>query len=207
MAVNKQSRSNNNKANNKLTVPSGQTSLKFEMSGGTGDADLYVKRGALPETNSYDCRPYKSGNAETCEFTNPVAGDWFVMIQAYSSYSGLSIKGTYGGAAPPPGNVLSNGVETAAYGGASASMTCYTLSVPAGKSSLVFNQTGKTGTTGDGDLYVRLGSVPTTAVYNCRSWNTGNTETCTISNPGAGTWYACTHAYTAYTGVTMKGTF
>jgi vibriolysin len=207
VALTNQSGGTGSKAYYKLTVPSGQTSLKFEMSGGTGDADLYVKRGALPETNSYDCRPYKSGNSETCEFPSPMAGDWFVMIQAYSSYSGLSIKGTYGGTAPPPGNVLSNGVETAQYSGGSTSMTCFTLSVPAGKSSLVFNQAGKTGTSGDGDLYVRLGSAPTTAVYSCRSWNNGNTETCTISNPGAGTWYACTYGYTAYTNVTMKGTY
>ena len=36
---------------------------------GTGDADLYVKRGAAPTTSSYDCRPYKSGSAETCTVT------------------------------------------------------------------------------------------------------------------------------------------
>ncbi len=53
--------------------------------------------------------------------------------------------GTYGGTTPPPGNVLTNGVATAAYRGAASSMTCWTLSVPAGKASLVFNQAGRHG--------------------------------------------------------------
>ena len=32
----------------KLTVPAGATSVKLELSGGTGDADLYVKFGLRP---------------------------------------------------------------------------------------------------------------------------------------------------------------
>ncbi len=38
-------------------TPTGATAMKFEMSGGTGDADLYVKFGSAPTTTSYDCRP------------------------------------------------------------------------------------------------------------------------------------------------------
>jgi vibriolysin len=189
----------------KLVVPASQTSLVFDQTGGTGDADLYVKRGAIPTTSSYDCRPYKSGNAESCTFSNPAAGDWFVMIHAYSTFSGVSIKGTYGGGGGG-GNVLTNGVETATYSGASGSMTCWTLNVPAGKSQVVFTQTGKTGNTGDADLYVRQGSPPTTTTYTCRPYLSGNNETCTISAPAAGTWYACSRGYSAYTNVTMKGT-
>jgi vibriolysin len=190
----------------KLTVPAGQTSLVFEQSGGTGDADLYVKFGSAPDSATYDCRPYTAGNAESCSFTNPQAGDWYVMINAYSAYSGLSIKGTYGGGGGG-GTVLTNGVATAPYNGASGSMTCYTLTVPAGKSQVVFNQVGATGTTGDADLYVRFNAAPTTTTYNCRPYLSGNTETCTITAPSAGTWYACSRGYTAYTNVTMKGTY
>jgi len=188
----------------KLTVPTGQTSLKFTMSGGTGDADMYVKFGAQPTSSSYDCRPYKSGNAEECTFTNPAAGDWFVMLNAYSSYSSVSLLGDYSTSAPPSGNVLTNGVATAPYSGASGSMTCWTLSVPSGRTSVVFNQAGGTG---DADLYVRFGAAPTTTTYNCRPYLTGNNETCTISNPSAGTWYACSRGYTSYSNTTMKGTY
>lgn len=89
-----------------LEVPSGQTSLNFTISGGSGDADLYVKFGSAPTTASYDCRPYLNGNNESCDFSNPQAGTWHVMIRGYSSYSGLSLTGTYtasGGGSCPSG--------------------------------------------------------------------------------------------------------
>lgn len=88
----------------KLSVPSGATNLTFQMSGGTGDADLYTRRGSLPTTSSYDCRPYLNGNSETCTVASPVAGDYFVMIRAYSTYSGVSLVGNYTTSTPnnPP---------------------------------------------------------------------------------------------------------
>ncbi|MGB5740348.1 MAG: PPC domain-containing protein, partial [Woeseia sp.] len=80
-----------------LEVPAGQTSLDFDMSGGSGDADMYVKFASAPTTGSYDCRPYLNGNTESCSFTNPAAGTWHVMINGYSSFSGVSLTGTYAG--------------------------------------------------------------------------------------------------------------
>jgi len=78
-----------------LAVPSGTGSVTIAISGGTGDADLYVKAGSAPTDSSYDCRPYKSGNAETCTISNPAAGTYYVRIKAYSAFSGLSLKGSY----------------------------------------------------------------------------------------------------------------
>lgn len=81
----------------KINVPASQTSLAIVMSGGTGDGDLYVKRGSQPTLSSYDYRPYLNGNNETVNVTNPIAGDWFISIYAYSTFSGVSIKATYAG--------------------------------------------------------------------------------------------------------------
>ena len=78
----------------KLTVPAGKSTLTFKMSGGTGDADLYVKRSAKPTTSSYDCRPFLTGNNETCTFTNPVAADYYVMIRGFAAYTGTSLVGS-----------------------------------------------------------------------------------------------------------------
>jgi Zn-dependent metalloprotease len=186
----------------KLSVPSGQTSLKFTTSGGTGDVDLYVKFGAAPDTSTFDCRPYKSGNAEECTFTNPAAGDWYVMLNAYSTYSGVTLTGTYSGGGS--GDTLTHGTATAPYSGGAGTWKCWTLTVPSGKTSVVFNQAGGTG---DADLYVRFGSAPTLSTYACRPYLSGNTETCTISNPAAGTWYACSYGYSSYSNTTMKGTY
>jgi serine protease len=78
-----------------MAVPSGASNLSFAISGGTGDADLYVRFGSAPTTTTYDCRPYRSGNAETCSFATPQAGTWHVMVRAYSSFSGVSLVGNY----------------------------------------------------------------------------------------------------------------
>ncbi|WNG36296.1 peptidase M4 [Archangium violaceum] len=78
-----------------LDVPAGRAS-SFVLSGGTGDADLYVKAGSQPTTTSYDCRPYLSGNNETCNVAaKTVTTRIHVMIRGYSSYSSTSLKGTY----------------------------------------------------------------------------------------------------------------
>jgi hypothetical protein len=36
-----------------MSVPAGTSSLQFQTSGGTGDADLYVRLGSAPTTASY----------------------------------------------------------------------------------------------------------------------------------------------------------
>lgn len=77
-----------------FTVPAGTSSLTIVMSGGTGDADLYVRFGSAPTTSSYTCRPYKDGNDETCTFTNPQAGTWFVNVRGYTAFSGVSLVAT-----------------------------------------------------------------------------------------------------------------
>ena len=81
-------------ANYTLVVPAGKTSVVFTISGGTGDADLYVRAGAAPTTTTYSCRPYTSGNAETCTFNTPAAGTYYVNVRAYAAFSGVSLKGT-----------------------------------------------------------------------------------------------------------------
>ncbi|CAN5335475.1 hypothetical protein BH11PSE14_BH11PSE14_13610 [soil metagenome] len=274
-----------------MVVPSGATGLKFVMSGGTGDADMYVKFGSAPTDTVYDCRPYVSGNAETCTITTAQAGTYYINLKAYSTFSGVSLTGSYttgatntaptanftssvsgltatftdtstdpqgnstitghswnfgdgststttspshtyaaagtytvsetvtdnGGLSnsksasvtvttPPAcgGTVLCSGtavtLPAVATGGVSAN---YTLVVPAGKTSVVFTISGGTG---DADLYVNLGSAPTTATYTCRPYTSGNAETCTFNTPTAGTYYVNVRAYAAYSGVSLKGT-
>jgi PKD repeat protein len=85
----------NHQQNWTMVVPAGATNLVFSMSGGTGDADLYVKFGSAPTTSSYDCRPYVTGNNESCPITTAQAGTYYVMVNAYAAYSGVTLKGSY----------------------------------------------------------------------------------------------------------------
>ncbi len=79
---------------NTFTVAPGTRSVTVVLSGGTGDADLYVRFGAATTTSSYNCRPYKNGNDETCTFINPQAGTWHVGVRAYAAFSGASLVAT-----------------------------------------------------------------------------------------------------------------
>lgn len=78
-----------------LQVPAGASGLNFVMSGGSGDADMYVRYGSKPTTSTYDCRPWRSGNNETCDISNVQAGTYHVMLRGYSAYSGVSLKGSF----------------------------------------------------------------------------------------------------------------
>ena len=48
-----------------ITVPAGASQLGVAMSGGTGDADLYVRAGEPPTTTEYDCRPFLFGDLDS----------------------------------------------------------------------------------------------------------------------------------------------
>jgi pseudolysin/vibriolysin len=78
-----------------VVVAAGASNLSIVTSGGTGDADLYVKFGSAPTTSSYNCRPYLNGNNETCTFAAPQAGTYYVKVRGYTSFSGVSLKATW----------------------------------------------------------------------------------------------------------------
>ncbi|WP_144393522.1 PKD domain-containing protein [Pleionea sediminis] len=78
-----------------MDVPANASDLEFAISGGSGDADIYVRYGQEPTTSQYDYRPYKNGNNETVSVASPDAGIWHVMIRGYSSYSGLTLTADY----------------------------------------------------------------------------------------------------------------
>ncbi|MFL5376573.1 MAG: pre-peptidase C-terminal domain-containing protein [Myxococcales bacterium] len=184
-----------------IAVPAGQSSLTVQISGGTGDADLYVRFGAHPTTATFDCRPFINGNSETCSFTNPAAGNWFIMLNGFSAYSGVTLRATFAADTTTP---LSNNVPVTNISGASGSQQFWKLTVPAGQTQVVFNISGGSG---DADLYVRRGARPTTATFDCRPFITGNNETCTFTNPVAADYFVMIRGFAAFSGVTLVGHF
>jgi pseudolysin/vibriolysin len=173
------------------------------MSGGSGDADLYTKFGSAPTTSSYDCRPYVSGNNETCTVAAPAAGVYYVNVRGYSSFSGVTLKASYSTGSGGGGG-LQNGVPVTGQAGAKSQELSYTVVIPAGRTKLVIASSGGTG---DADLYVKKGSAPTTSSYDCRPYVSGNTETCTFNSPAAATYYIKLRGYTAFSGVSLKATW
>jgi pseudolysin/vibriolysin len=201
-----QSASTGTAVNYTIAVPSGATNLAISISGGTGDADLYVKFGSAPTDSSYDCRPYKSGNSESCSFASPSVGTYYVRVKAYSAFSGLTVLADYtaGGGGGGGGGVLSKGVPVTGLSASTGSDVVYTMSVPSGSSNLTFSASGGTG---DADMYVKFGSTPTDSSYDCRPYKSGNAESCTYATPAAGTYYVRLKAYAAFSGVSLVGDY
>jgi vibriolysin len=121
-----------------LVVPAGATGLKFVMSGGTGDSDMYVKFGSAPTDSVYDCRPYANGNAETCTIATAQAGTYYVRLKAFAAFSGVSLTGSY----------------TTGGGGGTAQTYSNTTAVAIGDNTTVSSSTTVSG---------RTGNAPTTA--------------------------------------------
>jgi hypothetical protein len=78
-----------------FTVPSNAkiTSLKVITSGGTGDADLYVRQGSMPTITNYDCKSDTTTNTESCAVTSPLSGGtYYILLHGFSSYDGLNLS-------------------------------------------------------------------------------------------------------------------
>ena len=78
----------------RINTPAGKT-LTVKINGGSGDADLYTRFGSRPTTSTYACRPYLTGNTETCTQTSTQAGDYYVMLRGYQAFSGVSLIASY----------------------------------------------------------------------------------------------------------------
>ena len=78
-----------------FSVPAGATNLLIGISGGSGDADLYVRRNAPPTTSAYDCRPWRAGNNEACSASIAAGGTYHVLVRGYSAYSGVTLTGSH----------------------------------------------------------------------------------------------------------------
>lgn len=184
-----------------LDVPAGATNLKFQLSGGTGDADLYVRFGSAPTTSTYDCRPYQSGNNETCNFASPSPGRYYVMVQGYAAFSGAQLVGSFSSNDSTP---LQNGTPVTGLSDAQGGTKYFKLEVPSTATNVKFQLAGGTG---DADLYVRFGALPTTGAgnYDCRPYLNGNNETCSLA-ARAGTWYVMIRGFTNYSGASLTGT-
>ncbi|TAM34049.1 MAG: peptidase, partial [Rhodanobacter sp.] len=191
----------------KVEVPAGARNLVISTSGGSGDVDLYTRYGAAPTSSNYDCRPYRSGNSESCTVANPQAGTYYVQLRAYQAYSGVTLKASWttGSEPPPPADdELANGVAKTGLSGASGSAAVYKVIVPAGASNLAITSSGGSG---DVDLYVRFGATPTSSSYDCRPYRNGNNESCTFGQVQAGTYYVMLKGYQAYSGVSLKASW
>jgi serine protease len=184
-----------------MEVPAGATDINIATSGGSGDVDLYVKFGSEPTNSVYDCRPFASGNAESCASAQE-GGTYYVKLKAYTDFADVTLTASYtepstggGDVVSPIDSTVNNvSVERRAW-------TRYTLDLADGYADLAVSLSGGTG---DADLYVTQGKESTSTTYDCRPYENGNNETCNFTAPAKGIWHIDVYGYSAASGMTLN---
>ncbi|WP_444994193.1 M43 family zinc metalloprotease [Aliikangiella sp. IMCC44359] len=181
-----------------LKVPSNASNLSFNINGGSGDADLYVKFGSKPTLNSYDCRPYRNGNNETCDISNASVGTYHVMLYGYNAYSSTNLTGSFKtGQTPPPNSSVPNACASqspitsgqlkdgvAACLGQKNRIGLYIGDVSSHQTIAITTGHGS----GDLSLTYRNGGWPNGSTYDAKSSNAGNTECIYVTGKNADYW-------------------
>lgn len=77
------------KAGEYVATVAGDYTIKMS---GSGDADLYIKKGAAPTKSDYDCRPYGGTSNEECLVTLAAGDKVFYMVEGYGAESNVQLS-------------------------------------------------------------------------------------------------------------------
>ena len=80
-----------------LTVPGDVRMLRVAMNGHDEDGrnfDLYVKSGSGVSSSDNDCAQAGVGQYAFCEFANPEAGAWSILVDASSGIGLVQVSAT-----------------------------------------------------------------------------------------------------------------
>ncbi|WNG30762.1 hypothetical protein F0U62_47165 [Cystobacter fuscus] len=151
-----------------VNLPAGLSEVSFALMGGTGNANLAVKRGEIPTNILYDCSSRGSDNEERCNVQAPAADTWSVRVEGQSAYDNAKLVVYFNQPLP-----LAPNVNLFHY---SNKPTMFFVDVPAGKGRFKIDSSGTS------TVKARLGARPTDTLYDCD-------VTCDIFKPKAGRYY------------------
>jgi serine protease len=188
----------------KFWVPKTKNQIVIKIFGGTGDADLFVRRDTQPTSNNWDFRPVLNGNNEQVTINNPTpstGGTWYhIMVDAFETIANVTLVAQF-----------QNNPSLADNGGLLKSLADIEdnyrhahIDVPPGATKLIIKTSGGSG---DMDLYVNFSIPADEDRWDYRPFRVGNNESVVVNNPAAGTWWVMMHAYTSYASVKLTAEF
>ncbi len=78
-----------------LDIPQDATNLQINLTGGIGDADMYVTSVPANGGAPYDCQSYELNNEEECTLRTVPAGSYHITITAFMNVQDLALAVTY----------------------------------------------------------------------------------------------------------------
>lgn len=154
-----------------VDVPAGAKQLAVELSGGSGDVDLFIKRDGSPTLYGSDHVSANLGSTDERVFVAaPPAGRYYLLVTAASDYAGVTLRTRTAGSAAE--SRLAGGRWVTLAGDRKAART-FTVEVPAGSAGLSVELDGEGG---DSSLYVRRGAPASAQSHDAVSATSGTSD-------------------------------
>lgn len=189
----------------------GQSSTRTLTIQNTGTMPLNVTQITYPAgfSGNWNSGSIAAGSSVNVTVTfTPIAeqnysGSVTVTSNAVSGENTRNISGVGSNVVPPSITWLSNNAAIKA-SGAQGTFVYYAIEVPEGQSMLIIELYGGTG---DGDLFIRHGNLPTESIWDYRPYLGGNNERVVLTTPAAGVYYIMLHGYDSYRNASLRGRY
>ena len=177
----------------------------YSISGSAGTSGATVTAGTVSATsdasNNFTIAALAAG---TYTVTPAKTGCTFSPASQSVTITSANVTGVSFTATCTSGDLqLTSGVAVTGQSVAKSAWKYYSIVVPSGATNLTL---ATTSATADVDIYTQTGAKPTSSSYVCRPYSSSGNETCSATNPAAGTWWLGVYGYAAAT-YTVTGTY
>ena len=171
------------------------TTPTYIISGNVGTSGATVTAGSSSTTSDASGNYSMSGFAAgTYTVTPSKSGCTFSPASSSVTITSANVTANFTATCGTGDTQLTSGVALTGQSVALGAWKYYYITVPSGATNLTF---ATTSATGDVDIYTQSGAKPTSSSYICRPYTSSGNETCSSTNPAAGTWWVGVYGYAA----------
>jgi hypothetical protein len=171
------------------------TTPTFSISGNVGTSGATVTAGSSSTTSDASSNYSMSGFvAGTYTVTPSKSGCTFSPASASVTITSANVTANFTATCGSGDIQLTSGVPVTGQSVALGAWKYYYITVPSGATNLTF---ATTNASADVDIYTQFNAKPTSTSYICRPYTSSGNETCSATNPAAGTWWVGVNGYAA----------
>ena len=171
------------------------TAPTFSISGNAGTTGATVTAGSSSTTSDASSNYAMSGFvAGTYTVTPSKSGCTFSPASSSVTITSANVTANFTATCGSGDIQLTSGVPVTGQSVAQGAWKYYYITVPTGATNLTF---ATTAATADVDIYTQVNVKPTSSSYICRPYTSSGNETCSATNPAAGTWWVGVNGYAA----------